>query len=419
MEGLKKLEKVQNTMMFIQNRGLIDSSSPHLNHPDANRFLANFILLLIQPCGNLDMEAKSGLISASLSKISAPFLEEASLFLGEKNGKEGICNDFSVHSDQKAILQSLDTEFNDMAIVGFDAMQRANSTLEDFCRSYFMFHGMDANKPQSVFRYLPLLSFTESYIYQLDNLNEKLTQLPTSGDPLNEPPDAEGNQSCLISSVKSFKTDPFIPLVHLLERLGLMTERIKEEFKCGEQYWTIERKLCSALTNRLEISIDDVMTAIHLKSFDYRVLNLLLYQLRGEKVNELHMEFLSVSECLVEVSDDLFDYEDDVLENSFNVLRMFVRIYGSVGAPAMLAKFISETEDKYICLLKALDPLLSVKYQERCEEATSEGGEKSGSPLGSWSIPPIIKDEDLYRSEHLRPTTATNLGAMECMHLFI
>lgn len=128
----------------------------------------------------------------------------------------------------------------------------------------------------------------------------------------------------------------------------------------------------------------------------------------GVKVNELHMEFLSVSEFLVEVSDDLFDYEDDVLENSFNVLRMFVRIYGSVGAPAMLAKFIVEAEDKYNCLLKALDPLLSVKYQRRCEEATREGGEKSSSPLGSWSIPPIIKDEDLYRSEHLRPTTSTS-----------
>lgn len=36
------------------------------------------------------------------------------------------------------------------------------------------------------------------------------------------------------------------------------------------------------------------------------------------------------------------------------------------------------------------------------------GGEKSTSPLGSWTIPPIIKDEELYRSEHLRPTTATN-----------
>lgn len=84
------------------------------------------------------------------------------------------------------------------------------------------------------------------------------------------------------------------------------------------------------------------MRAIHLKSFDYRVLNLLLYKLRGEevstkqtpllvsqwiwilylmihiclflsffgtlveKVNELHMDFLSISEFLVEVADDLY-----------------------------------------------------------------------------------------------------------------
>ena len=30
-----------------------------------------------------------------------------------------------------------------------------------------MFHGMDVNTPQSIFRYLPVLSFTESYIYQV------------------------------------------------------------------------------------------------------------------------------------------------------------------------------------------------------------------------------------------------------------
>lgn len=153
--------------MFLQNHNLIDSSSsPHLNHPDSNRFLANLLLLLvipfsnyiffsfslflitgtrtkpymliflqckqlmkfhlanlffcfrnfvlkIQPCGQLDMEAKSHLISATLPKvriasmlrilvitkgslsltevlyhfqISASFLEEASLFLGENIG---------------------------------------------------------------------------------------------------------------------------------------------------------------------------------------------------------------------------------------------------------------------------------------------------------------------------------------------
>jgi hypothetical protein len=35
------------------------------------------------------------------------------------------------------------------------------------CRSYFIFHGLDINKPQSVFKFLPFLSFTESYIYQV------------------------------------------------------------------------------------------------------------------------------------------------------------------------------------------------------------------------------------------------------------
>ena len=39
--------------------------------------------------------------------------------------------------------------------------------LEWQCRSYFIFHGLDINKPQSVFKFLPFLSFTESYIYQV------------------------------------------------------------------------------------------------------------------------------------------------------------------------------------------------------------------------------------------------------------
>ncbi|KAJ6413628.1 hypothetical protein OIU84_006433 [Salix udensis] len=162
--------------------------------------------------------------------------------------------------------------------------------------------------------------------------------------------------------------------------------------------------------NQTEILVEDVMRAIHLKSFDYRVLNLLLYQLRGEKVNDVHMEFLSISEFLVEVSDDLFDYEDDVLENNFNILRMFVRIYGPAMAPAMLAKYIAEAEEKYDSLLKTLDPQLSRNYQRRCEEATKEGGKMSGYPLGTWNIPPAIVDEELYRSNRLNSESMVTLG---------
>uniref|UniRef100_A0A7C9AHM0 Uncharacterized protein n=1 Tax=Opuntia streptacantha TaxID=393608 RepID=A0A7C9AHM0_OPUST len=162
-----------------------------------------------------------------------------------------------------------------------------------------MFHGMDVNRPEVVFKYLPMLSFTESYIYQLDSWNEKMISVQRSTV-------VDENSSGDIFITES---DPFQPLILLLGHHGMLTERIREELSLGEEYWALERKLCTALRQEVEISIDDVMRAIHLKSFDYRVLNLLLYQLRGEQVNDLHMEFLSVSEFLVEISDDLYDYE--------------------------------------------------------------------------------------------------------------
>uniref|UniRef100_A0A2P2KTX3 Uncharacterized protein LOC8281241 n=1 Tax=Rhizophora mucronata TaxID=61149 RepID=A0A2P2KTX3_RHIMU len=92
----------------------------------------------------------------------------------------------------------------------------------------------------------------------------------------------EGNRNTKF--IDLLKTDPLRPLVGQLECLGLLTGRIREEISTGEEYWALERKLCSALMNQKEISVEDVMRAIHLKSFDYRVLNLLLYQLRGAKL---------------------------------------------------------------------------------------------------------------------------------------
>ncbi|MFS8018139.1 hypothetical protein Hanom_Chr15g01388651 [Helianthus anomalus] len=50
------------------------------------------------------------------------------------------------------------------------------------------------------------------------------------------------------------------------------------------------------------------------------------------KVNETHMEFLSASEFLGEISDDLLD---DVLHNTFNMLRMFIGIYGTSSGPTL------------------------------------------------------------------------------------
>ncbi|PPR87102.1 hypothetical protein GOBAR_AA33594 [Gossypium barbadense] len=343
----------------------------------------------------------------------------------------------------------LQINHEEVAMVGLEAMERANSTLEDFCRSYFMFHGVDIDSPLMIFKYFPVLAFTESYIYQsyrfqcngveklqlelgeislsyyqevndpsgkkdclplqinheevamvgleameranstledfLDGLNEKILSIPTEGDASLAKEFEKMNYQCWAGTFANMlEKDPFRPLLNVLELRGLLTDRIREEFRSGEEYWALERKLCCALTHKMEIN--------KAKCTFFEVVL---------KVNDLHMEFLSVSEFLVEISDDLFDYEDDVLENNFNILRMFVKIYGPSTAPAMLAKNITDAEERYDNLLKTLDPQLSSKYQRRCEEATKEGGKVSGHPLGTWSIPPVIVNEDLYRSNCL------------------
>ncbi|KAJ7550608.1 hypothetical protein O6H91_07G109100 [Diphasiastrum complanatum] len=286
--------------------------------------------------------------------------------------------------------------------VKLKAMERAQSTLEDFCRSYFMFHGLDEHNPKDIFKYLPVLMFVEAYIYQLDEENEKLLN-PSTGKLCASISDAERVEHAVLTQrkesfykVQSAKhefeastetaflcnsVNPFEGLCAELANRGLMTQRIALELKAGVEYWLLEQSLCRALSDGSEILIGDVMRAVELKSFDYRVLNLLLYQLLGTQVNEVHLTFLRVSELLVEISDDLFDYEEDVLRNNFNILRMFARIYGPAKAPNML-----------------LEPSLASHYQMRCKEATMEGGSKSKNAFGSWTLPPLIVDEATYRS---------------------
>ncbi|MCD7468155.1 hypothetical protein HAX54_006099 [Datura stramonium] len=406
MDELRKLENVQKIIQMMESHGIISSSS-NTHNASSLRFLADLALLLVAPCCELYIDAKCQLIIDHVPKFSHAFFEEA-LQCASEQGVEQMVNTGPLDCGDKIIPDPSKMGSEDMPMIGLDAMQRANSTLEDFCRSYFMFHKMDPHQPQSIFRYLPILSFTESYIYQLDNLNEKLLQPSTGKDRSSyREYSVEAKQSWELTSVRMMTNDPFRPLCILLQQHGLLTDRIREEFSSGVEYWSLERKLCHALGSKQENSLEDVMRAIHLKSFDYRVLNLLLYQLRGEKVNDMHMEFLSTSEFLVEVSDDLFDYENDVLENSFNILRMFSRIYGASAAPAMLAKVITEAEEKYDSLLKALEPELSLNYQKRCKEATKEGGKTSGPSLGTWIIPPVIEDEELYRSNVLNSKPST------------
>ncbi|XP_031492564.1 uncharacterized protein LOC116259085 isoform X2 [Nymphaea colorata] len=394
MEALRELQDVQAMLSFIGDRGISSGDA------SSDRFLASFLLFMARSRSTEMGPAKRmDLIAECLPKLSAGILQEAQTRFAESGG------DKDAEGIRSAALSSVENVEEEFAVIGLDAMRRANSTVEDFVRSYFMFHGMDANNPGTVFRFLPILYFTESYIYQLDNINEIISNQSSRVSSKEVKLSSQWKVSRLM---ELFETDPFRPLCRVLEQHGLMTERISKELGFGVEYWALERHLCNSLTLKKNILCQDVMRAIHLKSFDYRILSFLLYKLRGQEVNESHMEFLSVSEFLVEVADDLFDYEDDIVGNNFNILRMLTRVYGAAVAPSILAKCIADAEERYETLLKKLDPDLATNYQKRCEDATKEGGRTFGPSLGTWNIPRVISDEESFRRNILKTKEAVN-----------
>ncbi|KAI5082375.1 hypothetical protein GOP47_0002118 [Adiantum capillus-veneris] len=372
MEELQELAALQATISMLSRHAL----SSH--HSTDDFLLAKFVLLLAELCNNAeDMSEKCSSMARRLQQISSSSTFLQDLFPDHK---------MDILRDTKLAAKSLTLAHyeENTASITLRGLERANSTLEDFCRSYFMFHELGIQSVGDVFKHFPILAFVESFIYQIDEQKEDLL-LPSTEATLKRVVEEE----CLE------------PLHGILKSKNLWSTRVEGELKSGIQYWNLEHSLCSSLLMGEEISLSDVMQAIKLKSFDYRVLNLLLYAMLNKPVNEIHMEFLSASELLVEISDDLFDYEEDVLRNSFNILRMFLRIFGPQKAPHMLAQVIAEAEAKYQELLKKLEPSLASCYQNRCQQAVVEGGGSYSSthPMGSWIIPSLITNEQLYREQ--------------------
>ena len=174
--------------------------------------------------------------------------------------------------------------------VSFHALSRAQTTIEDFVSSYFHFH--DLVVPKDFFRFLPILVFVEATIYQMDEENEDLC-----------------NQKASVSHEEEVSFQGEAALMSVLEQEGLLDDRIREELDKGRQYWAAERNITRRWAEKDSVTIEEVLACSLSKSFDYRVLNLLLYRLTERPYDEALLRFLCVDEHLVDINDDLVDYE--------------------------------------------------------------------------------------------------------------
>ncbi|CAL8468971.1 g8512 [Coccomyxa elongata] len=266
--------------------------------------------------------------------------------------------------------------------ISFNALRRSRTTIEDFVQTYFPYHNMQI--PQDFFKYLDLVLFVEATIYQADETNELYAK-----------------QGLLLSQAHS---ETMKTLQAVLEDRGLWSRRFADELSKGEEYWRLERAICAAMLRHprcsadstpesaRHLSIDQIHKASLAKSFDYRVLNLLLYGLTGRPVDEQLMAFLAVDEHLVDIGDDLVDYEDDVMANSFNIYRGYVHLHGSHAQLAMIDR-IAELEAQHAALLAQLPHETRQKFRRRHAEASEAPGS------GNWTFPQPILDEASYRQQ--------------------
>ncbi|CAL5221125.1 g3261 [Coccomyxa viridis] len=264
-------------------------------------------------------------------------------------------------------------------IISFRSLKRARTTIEDFALTYFPYHGLKI--PEDFFKHLDILVFVEATIYAVDEANESLAKLRLNPQH---------------AHTEALKT-----LQAVLEGQQLWTAAIAAELNEGVEYWRAERDICRRLSKcacstagqgKPCVSADEIHAASQSKSFDYRVLNLLLYKLSGEEPDAGLLDFLRADEHLVDIGDDLVDYEEDVLENSFNVYRGYVHVYGR-DAPEKLMQRIVSLEEEHARLLGMLPPHQRSHFRRRHTSASSAQGS------GNWTIPGPILSEQQYRVE--------------------
>lgn len=134
---------------------------------------------------------------------------------------------------------------SNLSVVSFDALRRAQTTLEDFTNFYFSIHGLSH---ADFFRWLPLLVFTEACIYQLDEDNEHacLAQVP---------------------SAHAAPTLAEVAMRGVLSSKGLLSPHVVQELSAGKEYWALERSLCGSMASCKPLDLEEVYRCSSLKSF--------------------------------------------------------------------------------------------------------------------------------------------------------
>ena len=197
--------------------------------------------------------------------------------------------------------------------ISYKGMQKSARILRDFTTFYFPLHGLC---DQDFFTYYPLLGFVEALIYQADQDLEagKVDEKPYTR-----------NKNIILSLLKEI--DCYDPL-------------IERELDNGEEYVDLESKMMYSG----KFSYEDIIKAVKLRPFDFRVLHCILFRMMNKPFDEKILALIWPVETIADIEDDIYQYPEDVENNHYNTYRMFVKLYGK-DAPNRLQKELDYFSD--------------------------------------------------------------------------
>ena len=290
--------------------------------------------------------------------------------------------------------------------ISLHGLSRARSTIEDFCKSYLPLHGLEPG--EGLFRFLDAFVYVSASLYELDEANELACFIrdwktsPEEGLRRNEQPAAHTSEHATSEPEDNTISDGLRVLRAALEGRGLLSARAASELDAGAEYWRLERTLTRRLARGEALDRRNVMRAHCCKSFDYRVLHAVLHSVLGKAEDAVLFSYCAIDERLVDIGDDLTDYEDDVHANTFNLWRCLLvlalqsaggaRVEAAQAARQELFSMISELERE----LQSLKGKLTEEQQRLVEKRHAEASAVSRSEL--WVIPPPLWDECAYRA---------------------
>ena len=301
-----------------------------------------------------------------------------------------------------------------------------------------MFHGLDPTKTADVFAHLPALTFTEAVIYELDDANECAGRME-GGETRGGSGTARTLEQLVCRLEEHFGAEHFRRVRSRLQVGALAGIRVLGDG--ASPVWQARRRDETngrgrearpgrAQEEELRLQGPEPGAAgvgaqaaeggarrrektpgtgceIKRQEEDEEEEDKL-----GDAEDVPYGDLLAASELLVELSDDLYDYEEDVASGAFNFYRCLVNRHGPERAPEEMAAVIQSAEREYARLEERLsrdDPELARRYRERCAQATEEGlpgRQVPADPSSSaervdsrpkWEMPPPIADERAWR----------------------